>query len=172
MSEQVRVDGGPARRGVRLDHSLAPGTQGHVAVRHPNPTTLEPSALHGEEGTESTRFAVVSGALAGGTPLAGNTDTAWAITVGAISTVGAIAAGLESKLGLQERAAAHQKAAISFGALGTSYYDVKIMNYTKAKGVQAIAKLTQQQSQLEERSILVEPRTVKTLARRRLLHMG
>ncbi|MFF5503151.1 hypothetical protein [Streptomyces roseolus] len=109
-----------------------------------------------------TGVGAVSGALAGGTLLSGsNPGTAMSYFIGTVSALGAIAVALEAKLRLHERSEAHQKAAISFGALGTAYYDVAFRQRANAGELNGISELTKRQEKLENNSLLPEPWAIK-----------
>lgn len=99
---------------------------------------------------------------------AAETGTWWAYVAGALSAIGAAAIALDAQLGLKGQAEAHRLAAIRFGALRTSYYDIRLLSLNEEEGVAKVDELTERKAEVEETSPLVEPRARKKRARQKI----
>ncbi|MGW7103259.1 hypothetical protein [Streptomyces sp. NPDC054838] len=92
-------------------------------------------------------------AVAGASLLTGLTG-AGAIVVGVMGLLSAVLAAVELVLGYAKQAEAHRVAGSSFGALGTSYYNLQFL--PGADQLDALQELTHQQGLLARESVNVE----------------
>ncbi len=103
-------------------------------------------------------------AAAAGVSLLTGLTGAGATVVGVMGLLSAVLAAVEPVLGYAKEAEAHRVAGSSFGALGTSYYNLQFL--PKADQRDALQELTHQQGLLARESVNVEQWAIEAREKR------
>ncbi|MCM2389735.1 SLATT domain-containing protein [Streptomyces albipurpureus] len=133
----------------------------HLSMRVSN-RSIEHNLSHDRYRRWSRVISVVGALLAataGASLLAGLTG-GWATAVAGMGFLSALLATIEPLLGYSKQAEAHRRAGSSFGALGTSYYNLQYLS-DREQQLKALEELTLRQKELENESVGVEQWAVK-----------
>ncbi|MFF3089964.1 SLATT domain-containing protein [Streptomyces nojiriensis] len=133
-----------ARRGKRLSVEV-----GNRSVEH---------NLSHDRYRRWSRWVSIVGALfaaAAGASLATGLTGGWAKVVAGLGFLSALLAAVEPALGYAKQAEAHRAAGSSFGALGTSYYNLQYLT-DREQQLKRLQELELQQERLAKESVNVE----------------